>query len=86
MQLSIREAKARFSEVIAAAQSGERVIVTKYGKEVAEIMSVTPRKGSLDFAAADRMMAEMGWEQGALRLPDDFDDPAFSRKVLGLDD
>lgn len=86
MELSVREAKARFSEAIAAVEAGERVVVTKYGKEVAEILSLKPRKGGLDFEAADRYFEEMGWEQGALRLPDNFDDPAFSRKVLGLDD
>ena len=85
MELSIREAKARFSEAIAAVARGERVTITKYGQPVAEI-GLPERKNKLDFAAADRFMKELGWEQGALRLPDNFDDPAFSRKVLGLDD
>jgi antitoxin (DNA-binding transcriptional repressor) of toxin-antitoxin stability system len=85
VELSIREAKARFSEAIAAVARGERVTITKYGQPVAEI-NQPQRKNKLDFAAADRFMKEIGWEQGALRLPDNFDDPAFSRKVLGLED
>jgi antitoxin (DNA-binding transcriptional repressor) of toxin-antitoxin stability system len=85
VELSIREAKARFSEAIAAVARGERVTITKYGQPVAEI-GQPQRKNKLDFAAADRFMKELGWEQGALRLPDNFDDPAFSREVMGLED
>lgn len=36
MELAIREAKARFSELVAAARSGERVIITKHGQPAAE--------------------------------------------------
>jgi prevent-host-death family protein len=86
MELSIREAKARFSEAIAAVQAGERVVVTKYGKEVAEILSIKPRKGGLDFELLDAYKAKRGWVDGSLRLPDDFDDPVSNRKLLGLDD
>ncbi len=86
MEMSIREAKAKFSEAIAAASRGERVIVTKYGREVAEIKAITERKAGLDFEAADRYLASIGWKPGSVRLPDNFDDPEFSREVLGLDD
>ena len=83
--MSIRDAKARFSEAIAAAARGERVIITRYGQPVAEISA--PSKASpLDFAAADKYLTEIGWDAGAMALPDDFDDPTFSRKVLGLED
>jgi prevent-host-death family protein len=86
MEMSIREAKAKFSEAIAAAARGERVVVTKYGKEIAEIKGIAPPKRGLDFAAADRYLKSIGWEPGSLQLPDNFDDPAFSRQVLGLAD
>jgi prevent-host-death family protein len=85
MELSIREAKARFSEALAAAANGERVLITKYGQPFAEIVPPT-RKNKLDFEALAAYQKEMGWEDGALKLPDNFNDPAFSRKVLGLDD
>jgi prevent-host-death family protein len=86
MEMSIREAKAKFSEAIAAAARGERVVVTKYGVEIAEIRGISPRKGALDFEAADRYLESIGWKPGSIHLPDNFDDPAFSRQVLGLDD
>jgi prevent-host-death family protein len=85
MELSIREAKARFSEALAAAARGERVTVTKYGQPFAEI-GPPKRKNKLDFEALEAYKKRIGWEDGALQLPDYFDDTEFSRKVLGLDD
>ena len=85
MELSIREAKARFSEALAAAAKGERVTITKYGQPFAEIVAPT-RKNRLDFEALAAYKKEMGWEDVKLECPANFDDPAFSRKVLGLED
>lgn len=85
MHISIRDAKARFSETIAAAMRGERVIITRYGQPVAELSAPTSGQ-TLDFAAADKYLAEVGWDADAMALPDNFNDPAFSRSVLGLDD
>ncbi|WP_373488242.1 type II toxin-antitoxin system Phd/YefM family antitoxin [Blastomonas sp.] len=83
--MSIRDAKARFSEAIAAAVRGERVVITRYGRPVAEI-SAPSKASTLDFVAADQYLADIGWDGGNTALPDNFDDPAFSRRVLGLDD
>lgn len=85
MEMSVREAKAKFSEAIAAAERGEAVIVTKYGKPVAQI-APPPKKQKLDFAAADAYLKSVGLDEVELDLPDYFDDAAYSRKVLGLDD
>ncbi len=86
MQLSIREAKARLSEAISAMEKGERVVLTRFGKEVAELRTPESTKRGLDFDAFAAWRVEKGWVDSALRLPDNFNDPAFSRKVLGLDD
>ncbi|MBY0618943.1 type II toxin-antitoxin system Phd/YefM family antitoxin [Sphingomonas ursincola] len=85
MELSIREAKARFSEAIAAAMRGERVVITRHGRAVVELTSAMAKR-PLNFAAADAYLAEIGWNSSAIRLPENFDDPAFSRDVLGLED
>ena len=37
MEMSIREAKARFSEAIAAAERGESIAITRHGRAVAKI-------------------------------------------------
>ncbi|WP_294393064.1 type II toxin-antitoxin system prevent-host-death family antitoxin [uncultured Sphingomonas sp.] len=86
MELSVREAKARFSEAAEAALRGERVVVTRHGAPFVEL--VRPQtSGGFDFARAHRVSAEMGLTgQSAEDLwPPEFDDPAFSRKVLGLE-
>lgn len=85
MEMSIREAQARFSEAIAAVMRGERVVITDDGKPVAE-MSSTPDRQALNFKAADEYLDEIGWDAAAMRLPENFDDPALSRKVLGIGD
>jgi antitoxin (DNA-binding transcriptional repressor) of toxin-antitoxin stability system len=87
MQLSIREAKARLSEAVVAMERGERVVLTRFGKEVAELRKPEPRKGGVDWAAGEKFMREIGWNPDDADLwPPEFDDPAFSRQVLGLDD
>lgn len=86
MEMSIREAKAKFSEAVAAAERGESVLVTKFGKPVAQIAPPPAKKKGLNFAAADAYLKEIGLDQIEVLWPDYFDDPAYSRKVLGLDD
>ncbi len=87
MEMSIREAKAKFSAAIAAAERGETVTITKHGKVVAEITPPHKPKQKLNFAAADAHLKSIGWvDTGADLWPPEFDDPAFSREVLGLDD
>lgn len=84
MELSIREAKARLSEAIVAMERGERVVVTRFGKEVAELRKPEPRKGGVDWEAGDAYLRERGLDKAEFTLPEYFDDPAYSRRVLGL--
>lgn len=87
MEMSVRDAKAKFSEAIAAAERGETISVTKFGKVVAEISPPRKKKITIDFAAGDAYLKSIGWKPGEVDLwPPEFDDPAFSRKVLGLED
>ena len=83
MELSMREAKARFTEVAAAAARGERVVVTKHGQPFVELVPAQAAAG-MDFAKAERVRHELGLDQVGLELPANFDDPAFSCEVLGL--
>nr|WP_294545231.1 type II toxin-antitoxin system prevent-host-death family antitoxin [uncultured Rhodopila sp.] len=85
MELSIREAKARFAEAAAAAARGERVVVTKHGRPFIELIAVQ-RTAGMDFAKAAEVRRELGIDGLKVTLPPDFDDPAFSRDVLGLPD
>lgn len=44
MEMSVREARAQFAHVLAAAERGERVTITKNGKPVAELGPPAVRK------------------------------------------
>ena len=89
MELAVREAKARLSELISAAQKGERVVITKHGVPAVELVRCRPR-GGIDFDKLEETRQRLGIEDA----PEDevaewraaFEDPAFSRRVLGLDD
>ena len=60
MELSIREAKARFTEAAAAAARGERVTVTRYGKPFVELVPARAPAEEDFFARLDRVTTELG--------------------------
>ena len=88
MELALREAKARLSELVAAARNGERVVITKHGHPVVELVRCTGR-GGIDFdkleAARQRLGIEDASPEEVQAMVAAFDDPALSRQVLGLD-
>ena len=85
MELSIREVKARFAEAAVAASRGERVVVTRHGRPFVELVVARGASG-MDFEKAARVRRDLGLDGLTVGLPPDFDDPAFSRQVLGLED
>ena len=46
MELAVREAKARLSELIAAAEKGERVVITRHGVPAVELVRLPPPRGA----------------------------------------
>ena len=84
MELALREAKARLSELVAAARNGERVIITKHGRPAVELVRCE-RRGGIDFDKLEAARKRLGIEGDRQRWPSEFDNPAFSRRVLGLD-
>jgi len=85
MELSIHEADTRFAEAVEAAARGERVVVTKHGRPFVELIPAHGASG-MDFEKAARVRGELGLDGLTVELPPGFDDPAFSRQVLGLPD
>ena len=68
MNISIAEAKAKFSELITRAQSGEEIVLTRHGKAVATISPLSDshkKPGSL-----------IGAMKGQVEISDDFDELA----------
>ena len=87
MEMSVREARAHFARALEAAERGERVTITKNGNPIAELGPPTKKLG-LDWARMEEVRREMGLDK--VELNEDwmerFNDPAFSREVMGLGD
>ena len=92
MELAITAARPRLSELIAAVQRGERVVITKRGEPAAELVACPKRKrrGGIDFEKLEATCKRLGIEQDPPDVAKEviamFHDPALSRKVLGLPD
>lgn len=85
MELALREAKARLSELVAAARNGERIIITRHGRPAVELIRCD-RRGGIDFDKLETARRGLDLGGDRERWPEEFNDPAFSRHVLGLDD
>jgi prevent-host-death family protein len=58
--VAIYEAKARFSELLAAVQAGEEVSITKHGKPVARMVAPESQQDRQDVAATFARLRELG--------------------------
>ncbi len=79
------EAKSRLSELVSAAQGGEPVVITTHGEPAVELVRCR-KAGGIDFDKLNAARLRLGIEEVADEWPAEFDDPAFSRRVLGLDE
>lgn len=75
---SVTEAKAQFSKLLRRAAAGEEITITKWGVPVARLVPVE----------AQKRKRQLGFYEGRLTIPDDFDAPlpeeildAFEGKV-----
>ena len=85
MEPAIREAKARPSELVTAARNAEHVVITKLGRLATELVRCD-RRGGIDFEKLEAVRRRLGIEGDGEGWPEECNDPAFSRQVLGLDD
>ncbi|MCY4113377.1 MAG: type II toxin-antitoxin system prevent-host-death family antitoxin [Chloroflexi bacterium] len=84
MEIALAEAKARLSELVTAAQRGERVVISKDGEPAAELVRCR-KAGGIDFDRLNAARKRLGIDENANEWPPDFDDAAFSRRVLELE-
>jgi len=75
MQISAKDAKNKFSELLDRTEAGETVVVTRHGKPVADIVPHVPKKGGINFAALDAIKKELGVTHLVSYIAPDFDDP-----------
>lgn len=83
MELSLEEAKDRLPEIVVAAQNGERVVITMHGEPAVEVVRYG-RAGGIDFDKLEASCERLGIAEDEEGWLAEFDDPAFSRRVLGL--
>ena len=90
MELALHEAENRLAELVAAAESGERVVITRDGEPAVQLLRCerTQRRG-LDWDRLNEVRRELGIKDASpeemAAWKADFEDAAFSRRVLGLD-
>ena len=88
MEIVISAAKPRLSELVAAAQRGDRVVITKRGEPAVELVACPKRKrgGAINFKRLAETKRRLGIvddpPEVAKEMIEAFHDPAFSRKVL----
>ena len=93
MELGISAAKPRLSELVAAAQRGERVVITKRGEPAVELVACPePQekpKGDF-FARLDEVRERLGITpmppEEAREFEEALHDSALSRRIFGIDD
>lgn len=93
MEFSVREARARFATALAAAERGERVTITKNGEPIAELVPpAMALKNRFSWDRVEEVRRNLGFDK---LTPDertdqqwfaDFNDPIFTRMMLGEDD
>lgn len=66
MHVGMHEAKTTLSKLVARAQAGEEIVITRHGKPVVRLAPVVE---------PSRFAASYGFMAGRIRLADDFDDP-----------
>lgn len=63
MEMSTGEAKNQFSKLIRAAERGEKVVITRHGKPVAQITPTSPAKRAVRLGGMkDRIRLRPGWD------------------------
>jgi antitoxin (DNA-binding transcriptional repressor) of toxin-antitoxin stability system len=56
----MHEAKTRLTELVAAVEKGERVVITRHGKPAAELVAPQTRKSGIDWNAIRAAKARLG--------------------------
>ena len=88
MEYALRDAKAHLSKLIRDAQNGERVVITKHGEPVVELVRCNMR-GGIDFDRLEADRRRLGIKEAtpeeAEAMIAAFHDPTLSRRVLGLE-
>ena len=90
MELALHEAENRLAELVTAAESGERVVITKEGEPAVQLVRCERKqRRGFDWDRLNANRRRLGIKDASpeevAAWKADFEDAAFSRRVLGLD-
>jgi len=64
MDVGIAEAKNRLSELIRVVEEGEKVVITRYGRPVAQLAPAPPERRKVRLGGMkDRVQLSPGWDK-----------------------
>ena len=72
--VSIKQAKDTLPALVREVESGARIVITRNGKPVAEVVPLEKRRGT-DWEALERWKKKRGVDQLVTYVAPDFDDP-----------
>jgi prevent-host-death family protein len=74
MNIPIKDAKNRLTELARRVEAGETITITRNGKPVADLVP-HKRKAGIDLEAGDRYLRSLGVDRFVSYIAPDFDDP-----------
>ena len=90
MELTLHEAQNRLAELVTAAEKGERVVIVKDGEPSVQLVRCERKqRRGFDWDRLNANRRRLGIKDASpeevAAWKADFEDAAFSRRVLGLD-
>ena len=73
--VSIKQAKDTLPALVREAEGGARIVITRNGKPVAEVIPHAPHKGGINWDALERWKKDRGVDRIVTYIAPDFDDP-----------
>jgi prevent-host-death family protein len=75
MYISIKEAKDQFSQILNRAEAGEKVVLTRHGRPIVELVPHRPKPGGINWEALAAFKKKHGVDRIVTYIAPDFDDP-----------
>ena len=90
MELALHEAENRLAELVTAAENGERVVITRNGEPAVQVVPCERKqRRGFDWDRLNANRRRLGIKDASpeevAAWKADFEDAAFSRRVLGLE-
>jgi prevent-host-death family protein len=72
--VGVHQAKTHFSKILRRVMAGEEIVITRGGKPIAKLVSVT-----------DRVQRVLGRDHGLFEVPEEFDSPLPDGVLAGFE-